>query len=200
MLDRARRVGRDAVRARLVELPVRREPVERRPLRRGLAVRAVHGLRPLEARGRAARAAQLRPRRSRDRHRPPAVVLRAVPARAPDPVPLRGPARAASRSSGPGTQRRSMVYTGNLVQGVLLAETRRRPRRATRTGSPTPSPTRCATSCERCATRSTPKGLQVSKRPPAARAADRGRRRGEARRARAGERPLRAGRCTCSAS
>ena len=36
-----------------------------RPLRRGLAVQPVHGLRPLEARSRAARAAQLRARRPR---------------------------------------------------------------------------------------------------------------------------------------
>ena len=101
---------------------------------------------------------------------------------------------------GPGTQRRSMVYTGNLVQGVLLAERvdgragsrvldrRRRAVRAARRAA------------RRCATRSRPKGFAVSNRRPLPDAARRGRRRGEARRARAGERPLRAGRCTCSGS
>ena len=58
VLDRARRAGARAVRARVVELAVRGEPHPHRPLRRGLAVRPVHGVRPVEARGRAARAAR----------------------------------------------------------------------------------------------------------------------------------------------
>ena len=43
---------------------------------------------------------------------------------------------------GDGTQRRSMVFTGNLVDGLLRPRWRR-PRRAGPGGSPTPSPTSC---------------------------------------------------------
>ena len=93
VLDRARRVGA----ARFVHVssnsPFGANRSTRRPLRRGLAVRAVHGLRASKLEAEAARAAQLRPRRPRDRHRAPAVVLRTVPTRAPDAVLRGGPAR-----------------------------------------------------------------------------------------------------------
>ena len=157
-------------------------------------VRAVPRLRAVEARGRGARAAQPGTRRPRHRHRPAAVVLRAVPARPADAV-LRGDPHAGAFP---------LVGDGHpaAIDGVHRQPRRRAAARrsrwppppGTRTGSPTPSRTRCATSCRPCATRSPPK---VSPRHRRASSASRtfagGRRR--ARRPRApGHRPLRAGR------
>ena len=70
----------------------------------------------------------------------------------------RGAARAASRSSATARNRRSMVYTGNLVHGLLRAEVRRRRARA-RVLDRRRRALRAARGARRpCATRSTPRG------------------------------------------
>ncbi len=104
IVDRARRRAHVPVRARVVELALRGERLTGREVHRGLALRPVHGLRPLEDGSRAARPAQQRPGRRRDRDRARAVVLRPGPARPPDamvrsgpqgPLPAGGPRHAA---------------------------------------------------------------------------------------------------------
>ena len=126
MLDRARRAGAPRFVHVSSNSPFGANPTRRRPLHRGLAVRPVHGLRALEARGRAARAAQPRPRRPRDRHRAAAVVLRPVPARPADAVLRGGP-------PGPVPARRRRARSGGRwctratsSHGLLRAEARRR--------------------------------------------------------------------------
>ena len=126
VLDRARRVRRDAVRARLVELAVRREPRTSRTAStrtRQFAPYMAYGRSKLEAE--AARAAQLRPRRPRHRHRPPAVVLRPVPTRAPDAVLRRDPARSVPAASAPARSADRWCTRATSCRALLLAESRR---------------------------------------------------------------------------
>ena len=94
----ARRAAR---RPRVVEQPVRRQRPPHRHVPQRRAVRPVLRLRALEDAGRAARARRRR-RRTRRRHRAPAVVLRPVPAAAPDDVLPHG-----SHRQVPGHRRRS---------------------------------------------------------------------------------------------
>src|SRR5436853_557597 len=91
--------GRGAVRVRLVELAVRRQSHDDGRVHRGLPVQPLPGVRALEARGRAARAAQPRARRRTHGDRAGTLVLRAPPAPSPDavlrrsaprPLPARG--------------------------------------------------------------------------------------------------------------
>ncbi len=84
----------------------------------------------------------------RDRRGPPAVVLRTVPTRAPDAVPLGHPARAASRSSGR-EHSAGRWSTPATSYKACCSPSASRPRSGGRTGSPTPSLTRCATSSRR---------------------------------------------------
>ena len=191
---------RAPLRARVVELAVRRE-------RRGRPIASTRtspfnpymGYGAVEARGRAARAAQLRARRPR---RPSSCGRRGSTGRSNPPRQTQF--FAAVRKGrfplvGDGTQQRSMVYTGNLVHGLLRAEARR-PRRATPTGSPTPSPTSCATILATVRDALAAEGLAVVGRrqpriPRVAGVVAERRRRRRCRRAAATCR-----RCTCSAS
>ena len=160
-LDRARRAGAGAVRARVVELAVRRQPDARRPLHRGLAVRPVPRLRAVEARGRAARAAQAttaatsptvdRPRRRGSTGRTSRRGRRQF---------FRTVRRGRFPLVGDGTQRRSMVVHRQPRARPAPGRGRRRGARAAPTGSPTPSPTSCATSSPPCAGRWSPRACR----------------------------------------
>ena len=81
---------------RLVQQPVRDQPPPGRHVPQRRALPPVLRLRTFEDAGRAAGAGRGRPGPRRG-HRPPAVVLRAVPARPPDDLLPHGPHRAASR-------------------------------------------------------------------------------------------------------
>ena len=132
----------------------------------------------LEARGRAARAAEPRPRRRRDRHRPGAVVLRPATSRTARPSSSPRSRKGRFPLVGDGTQQRSMAYTGNLVHGLLLRRDGAGARRAARTGSPTPSPTSCAEILATVRAALAAEGLPVAEgQPQLPRARGRGRRR-----------------------
>ena len=165
----ARRAGAAPVRPRLVELALRRQPHRTDALHRGLAVQPVPALRrsrrwrPSSS---CAAAPTRRPRRPSSSARRGSTARTSPPAR---PSSSARAARAASRLVGDGTQRRSMVYTGNLVQGLLRGRGGRRRPRAAPTGSPTPSPTSCATMLATVRDALAAEGFTVSP-PPAAHA------------------------------
>ena len=200
VLDRARRAGAGALRARLVELAVRRQPDARRPLHRGLAVQPVPGY------GRSKRRPSSSCAQADDRGDVATVIVRPPwfygpyqPARQ-TPV-LRAPsAGAGSRSSATARSGGRWSTPATSSHGLLRAEVADDGRRARPTGSPTPSPTSCARSSRPCARRSPPRASPSSgRRAPRCRGvAGVGRRAG--RRRAAGPRAATCRRCTCSAS
>ena len=150
---------RRPVRARVVQLAVRHEPDARRRVHRGLAVRPVHGLRQVQAGGRADRPQGARARRHPDRDRAGALVLRPVPAAAADRSSSRRSARACSRSSATAPSSARWPTPTTWCRACCGPRCPRR-RRATPTGWPTPSPTRCARSSRRSAWRWPPRACR----------------------------------------
>ena len=109
------------LRARVVQLAVRGQRLTRRGLHRGLALRPLPGLRPVQVRGRAAGAAGQRPGRRGHGHDPGPVVLRPLPAAPAEPVLPHHPPGAVPA----GGRRHPAPVDGlhrNLVQGLLKAE------------------------------------------------------------------------------
>ncbi len=165
VLDRARRVGARAVRARLVELAVRCEPARART-----ASTRTRRSRPTWRTG----ARSSKPNSSCSAATTAATSRRSSSGRRGSTDRSSPSARRSSSRPSAAAGSRSSARARNAVRWSTRATSCRAccsprsptPRPATRTGSPTPSRTRCATCCGRCATRSRPRACSVSHRRP----------------------------------